>query len=64
MTITGPATMEESGHIHEMNLNGGNYPELDAELERVEPLSQRWEPASVVGIAATTGHTIHRHIRL
>ena len=64
MTITGPATMEESGHIHEMNLNGGNYPELDAELERVEPLSQRWEPASVVGIAATSDHTIHRHIRL
>ena len=55
--------MEESGHIHEMNLNGGNYPELDAELERVEPLSQRWEPASVVGIAATSDHTIHRHIR-
>ena len=64
MTITGPATMEESGHIHEMNLNGGNSPKLDAEVERVERLSQRWKPASVVGIAAISGCTIHRHIRL
>jgi hypothetical protein len=62
-TITGLATVEESGYIHEVHLNGGNYPELDAELKRVIRLSQRWTPASVEDIAVTSDRTIYRYIR-
>lgn len=62
-TITGYAMVEESGYIHEVHLNGGKYPELDAELKRVLRLSQRWTPASVVDIAVTSDHTIYRYIR-
>jgi hypothetical protein len=62
-TITGLATVEESGFIHEVHLNGGNYPELDAELKRVVRLSQRWTPASVEDIAVTSDRTIYRYIR-
>ena len=62
-TITGLATVEESGYIHEVHLNGGNYPELDAELKRVVRLSQRWTPASVEDIAVTSDRTIYRYIR-
>ncbi|MBL7940223.1 MAG: hypothetical protein JNL43_12750 [Flavobacteriales bacterium] len=62
-TITGFAMVEESGYIHEVHLNGGIYPELDAELNRVMRLSQRWTPASVEDIAATSDRTIYRYIR-
>lgn len=62
-TITGFAMVEESGYIHEVHLNGGNYPELDAELKRVIRLSQRWTPASVEDIAVTNDRTIYRYIR-
>jgi hypothetical protein len=62
-TITGFAMVEESGYIHEVHLNGGNYPELDAELKRVIRLSQRWTPASVEDIAVTSDRTIYRYIR-
>jgi len=62
-TITGMAMVEESGFIHEVNLNGGNYPELDAELKRVVRLSQRWTPASVEDIAVTSDRTVYRYIR-
>ncbi len=62
-TITGMAMVEESGFIHEVHLNGGNYPELDAELKRVVRLSQRWTPASVKDIAVTSDRTVYRYIR-
>jgi len=62
-TITGSAMVEESGYIHEVHLNGGNYPELDAELKRVIRLSQRWTPASVEDIAVTSERTVYRYIR-
>ncbi len=62
-TITGFAMVEESGYIHEVHLNGGNYPELDAELIRVVRLSQRWTPASVEDIAVTSDRTVYRYIR-
>ena len=62
-TITGLATVEESGYIHEVHLNGSNYPELDAELVRVVRLSRRWTPASVEDIAATSERTTYRYIR-
>lgn len=62
-TITGMAMVEESGYIHEVHLNGGNYPELDAELKRVVRLSQRWTPASVEDIAVTSDRTVYRYIR-
>jgi hypothetical protein len=62
-TITGFAMVEESGYIHEVHLNGGKYPELDAELKRVIRLSQRWTPASVEDIAVTSDRTVYRYIR-
>ena len=62
-TITGMAMVEESGYIHEVHLNGGNFPELDAELKRVVRLSQRWTPASVEDIAVKTDRTVYRYIR-
>ena len=62
-TLTGYAMVEESGYIHEVHLNGGNYPELDAELKRVVQQSQRWTPASVLDIAVTADRPIHRYIR-
>lgn len=62
-TITGMAMVEESGFIHEVHLNGGNYPELDAELKRVVRLSQRWIPASVEDIAVTSDRAVYRYIR-
>ncbi len=62
-TITGFAMVEESGYIHEVHLNGGRYPELDAELKRVVRLSQRWTPASVEDIAVTSDRTVYRYIR-
>lgn len=62
-TITGFAMVEESGYIHEVHLNGGNYPELDAELKRVVRLSQRWTPASVEDIAVSSDRTVYRYIR-
>lgn len=62
-TITGFAMVEECGYIHEVHLNGGNYPELGSELKRVVRLSQRWTPASVEDIAVTSDRTIYRYIR-
>lgn len=62
-TITGLATVEESGYIHEVHLNGGNYPELDAELKRVVRLSQRWTPASIEDVAVTSDRAIYRYVR-
>jgi hypothetical protein len=62
-TITGSAMVEESGYIHEVHLNSGNYPELDAELMRVVRLSQRWTPASVEDVAVTSDRTVYRYIR-
>ena len=61
--MTGFAMVEESGYIHKVHLNGGNYPELDAELKRVVRLSQRWTPASVEDIAVTSDRTVYRYIR-
>ncbi|HEY0977832.1 MAG TPA: hypothetical protein VGE21_10200 [Flavobacteriales bacterium] len=62
-TLTGYAMVEESGYIHEVHLNGGKYPELDAELKRVVQQSQRWTPASVLDPAVTADRPIHRYIR-
>lgn len=62
-TITGLATVEESGYIHEVHLNGGHFPELEAELKRVVRRSQRWTPASVVDPAVTSDRTVYRYVR-
>ena len=62
-TITGLAMVEESGYIHEVDLNGGHFPELEAELKRVVRRSQRWTPASVVDPAVTSHRTVYRYVR-
>lgn len=55
-------TIETDGSIHQVQLNGSAYPELDREFKRVLQQSSWWEPAAVENIRHTIDPRSFRYI--